>query len=92
MKAPPKVSERKLPGDSYTHHEYGQKFRLWVPASLQKQSLSFYGNPQSSCEILIGSVKLTLRHRSRTIHGLVPDSWLIDLNADSACVEEQVSE
>jgi hypothetical protein len=70
MKTPPKVSERKLPGRSFRFVTPG--FRLWVPHSVCGNST-----------IRIGTVDLRLseKYGVRLIHGRVPDSWLVDLNA-----------
>lgn len=76
MKTPTKVSERQLSGITYRQREQG--FRLWVPYSMLQRA---YSDRNSSCAITIGSVALTLHHRSKEITGRVPESWLIDLNA-----------
>jgi len=71
---------------TYKHREAG--FSLLIPMHLQTTYQNGRNTPETS--LRLGSVVLRLHHKSRTVHGFVPDSWLVDLNADSAC--EDLSE
>ena len=55
------------------------EFQLLIPRSLQRHG---------ETSLAIGPHVLRLHHPTRTIHGFVPDLWLVDLNADSAVTHE----
>ena len=75
------VSTRRLPVVMYRHA--GSGFRLAIPYSMMK-----WPKGRAYCPITIGNVTLTLHHKIRAICGDVPASWLVDLNAPAACVDE----
>lgn len=66
----------------YRHPMLG--FKLLIPASMQR----FPANGPT--RLRIGHVSLTLNHGNKTVHGSIPDAWMVDLNADSACMEERM--
>ena len=72
-------------------HQY-QGFRLVIPAHLHFCPRQIPRHTIGSCDVdvvvQLGPVMLGLHHDSRTIHGNVPESWLVDLNADGAAVDE----
>ena len=65
-------------GVMYLHRLGG--FKLLIP--LHKISAA-------TSTITLGHITLELHHRSQTLHGYVPPSWLIDLNK-SAEIEESI--
>jgi hypothetical protein len=81
-----KVSERLLPGVSYKH---ASGWRLFVPFSLAGRN---FGEASPATSISFGGTVLTLHHHRRVVTGCVPLSWLVDLNAPAACVEEPVDQ
>jgi hypothetical protein len=76
-----KVSERRLPGASYRHAD---GWCLWVPHSLAPMQM--YPATSARRKITIGRYSLTLIRAGarRTVEGYIPESWRVDLNADSA--------
>ena len=74
----PNVSARLVnAGASMYRHPAG--FALLIPSSV-----AFC--PEG--KISIGKHTLSLDYRRKTLSGFVPPSWLVDLNADSACTKE----
>lgn len=75
---------------TYKHVSLG--FRLVIPAHLHLRPSQNPRRTIGACEVnivvQIGGVTLGLHHSSRTFHGEVPESWLVDLNADSAVIDE----
>lgn len=77
-----KIEKRRLPrpalrdrgGSLYRHPVYG--FKLHLPEHIV---MTYTGGEAQ--HIAIGTVLLRVNHRTRTLHGPVPDSWLVDLNA-----------
>jgi hypothetical protein len=79
-KKTPRATRRNY-GETYRHQALG--FKLWVPTSLQRFDTS---------ELILGMCKLKLHHKTKTITGDVPDSWLVDLNAGEIVAESNDEE
>ena len=58
------------------HHARGG-FKLLIPPH---NALQFSATTPATSTLTIGHITLELHHRTQTLHGYVPESWLVDLN------------
>jgi len=84
MRKHPKPALRDAGGALYRHPA---GFVLRPPQHLTRPN---YAGADRTTLVTLGRVTLLAHHRTRTLSGDVPASWLIDLNADSACTREEV--
>lgn len=89
------ISQRAHPGVTYRHAD---GWRIFIPYSMLRDesrrghdglASNIYkpGSSQGTCRVQIGRFTVTLNHRTRSVHGYVPDSWRVDLNAGPVCAD-----
>lgn len=81
------VQRRDTGAKVYQHKVSG--FKLLIPAHIAHRlhnSTKVPGGCAFRCDthLFIGSVRQDLHHKTQTLHGDVPASWLIDLNAGTS--------